>query len=395
MAFQLKKKTISILAIIFFVLSVGVSGYIMWRVEREEPVTPREGEAEDKLCISGAYLGGGKCSSGTWDPYRWCCIDKSIATTADKQCRTGATCPAAEYPKVAYCTDLWRCSSKLWSDPESGCKSNPKCSPADCPDGWESCGTSGGNGISAAGCVKKTNCVKSCEGCGNPSKTYRYCKPAEPKCGDGILGNTPGEECELGDPSGVIYKWDTCNQSTCSYIAPTCGDGIFGNTEGEECELGNPTGVSCEWDTCNQSTCSCQEPSCGDGIFGNTEGEECELGDPEGVSCQWDTCNKASCSCIEEEEPECGDGILGNTDGEQCEYGNPTGVSCTWDDCVKATCSCPEIPELPETGIFDPSSLAIAISVSMVVYGGVLGFVYYLQDSKDKKGNKILRRLGL
>jgi hypothetical protein len=40
-------------------------------------------------------------------------------------------------------------------------------------------------------------------------------------------------------------------------IEASCGDGILGNISGEQCELGNPTGVSCTWDTCNQTTCLC------------------------------------------------------------------------------------------------------------------------------------------
>lgn len=40
-------------------------------------------------------------------------------------------------------------------------------------------------------------------------------------------------------------------------IEASCGDGILGNTSGEQCELGDPTGYSCTWDTCDQDTCTC------------------------------------------------------------------------------------------------------------------------------------------
>lgn len=36
---------------------------------------------------------------------------------------------------------------------------------------------------------------------------------------------------------------------------PSCGDGSL--NPGEECELGNPTGAKCTWDSCNQQTCLC------------------------------------------------------------------------------------------------------------------------------------------
>lgn len=88
---------------------------------------------------------------------------------------------------------------------------------------------------------------------------------------------------------------------------PICGDGILGNTEGEECELDNPSGVSCSWAECIQESCICPEVTeCGDGEF-NVEGEECELGDPSGYDCTWSECNQTTCTCpesvSEEDEP--------------------------------------------------------------------------------------------
>ena len=52
---------------------------------------------------------------------------------------------------------------------------------------------------------------------------------------------------------------------------PYCGDGILGNTDGEECEYGDPNGVTCSWNNCD-SSCKCPdspEPYCGDGIINN------------------------------------------------------------------------------------------------------------------------------
>jgi hypothetical protein len=78
---------------------------------------------------------------------------------------------------------------------------------------------------------------------------------------------------------------------------PVCGDGILGNTEGEECEMDNPSGVNCSWSECNQSSCTCPEVlECGDGEF-NVAGEECEEGDPEGYECTWSECNHTTCKC--------------------------------------------------------------------------------------------------
>jgi hypothetical protein len=38
--------------------------------------------------------------------------------------------------------------------------------------------------------------------------------PVDAICGDGILGNTPGEQCELGDLGDCT--WDVCNHTTCT-----------------------------------------------------------------------------------------------------------------------------------------------------------------------------------
>jgi hypothetical protein len=47
LAFQLKKKTISIIAIIVIAISVVATGYIMWTVENDPDVTPEDTSASD------------------------------------------------------------------------------------------------------------------------------------------------------------------------------------------------------------------------------------------------------------------------------------------------------------------------------------------------------------
>lgn len=169
-----------------------------------------------------------------------------------------------------------------------------------------------------------------------------------PYCGDGILGNTTGEECEYGDPSGVKCSWNNCDGS-CNCPpdpSPYCGDGKL-NNDYEKCELGNPLGVECNWDSCNQVLCQCVKSGCGDGVL--DQGESCERGDPNGVSCLWDTeCSQLDCSCKGEPSIYCGDGVL--QEGESCEVGNPSGTRCDWSVCSKYTCTC---PGSPNTGLLD------------------------------------------
>ena len=115
----------------------------------------------------------------------------------------------------------------------------------------------------------------------------------------------------------------------------SCGDGVVGNTEGEECD---PPNNSCTKDghsgKCS-STCKCVlDPYCGDGVVGT--GEEC---DPPGNPCTKDG-NTGACSntCMCAVNPYCGDGQL--KDNEECEVGDPAGVKCTWTSCNQSACIC-------------------------------------------------------
>jgi cysteine-rich repeat protein len=122
-----------------------------------------------------------------------------------------------------------------------------------------------------------------------------------PICGDGIVGNTPGETC---DPPGsaVGSPGETC-RNDCTY----CGDNVVNS--GEACDDGNEINN----DSCRND---CTLPDCGDGIV--DAGEECDDGN---------TNNNDGCrnDCT---LPFCGDGIL--DPGEQCDDGNNTdGDGCS------------------------------------------------------------------
>lgn len=204
-----------------------------------------------------------------------------------------------------------------------------------------------------------------CEDC-NPEPPDIPVNPSDdPYCGDGILGNVSGEECEKNNPSGVQCSWNVCSGSCkCPEATNYCGDGVINGDE--QCELGNPSGSTCTWDTCNQVNCKCVEPGCGDGKI--DEGETCERGDPEGFQCLWDTeCNQLSCDCKVEPSEECGDGTL--NDDEQCEVGSPSGSLCSWEKCSKSTCKCPSTNNNPSTGIFDTAQDRIYFGFGLLVLG--------------------------
>jgi len=126
-----------------------------------------------------------------------------------------------------------------------------------------------------------------------------------PKCGDGIVGNTPGETC---DPPGSNAGQPNECRANCTF----CGDGNL--DAGEQCDDGN----NIDGDGCS-STCGGE---CGDGIVGNTQGETCDTnpqppvnGSPSDLRPCRQPGTDAQCTY-------CGDGIVNN--GEQCDDGNST-----------------------------------------------------------------------
>jgi len=241
LAFTLKKKTLAILVIVVFVLSIGVTGYIIWKVQTEEELVPEEGEAGLGLTV-GEY-------GCRWDSD---CVGQNVE--CDERTDHNFALQQCKYTR--------------------------------CPEGYTmsedrlSCISSEEEGMHCGeyGCFDDSDCIDE----GN-------------ECDERSDHNQSLQRCVLVScPSGYEMSDDRCS---CEEIEPICGDGEF-NVTGEECESGNPSGAECSWSECNQSTCRC--PTCGDGLL-NVTGEECEVNDPSGVSCYWSECNQSSCTCPEEE----------------------------------------------------------------------------------------------
>jgi hypothetical protein len=119
---------------------------------------------------------------------------------------------------------------------------------------------------------------------------------SDASCGDGVVGNTEGEECDPpNDPCTKDGHSGKCSSTCKCVLDPYCGDGVVGT--GEECD---PPGDSCTKDgntgACS-NTCMCVvNPYCGDGKL--KDDEECEVGDPAGVKCTWTSCNQSACVCL-------------------------------------------------------------------------------------------------
>ena len=210
---------------------------------------------------------------------------------------------------------------------------------------------------------------------------------SDASCGDGVVGNTPGEECDPpNDPCTKDGKPGTCSSTCKCVLDPYCGDGVVGT--GEECD---PPNDPCTKDghsgKCS-STCKCVlDPYCGDGVVGT--GEEC---DPPNSPCAKDekpgTCS-STCKCAV--NPYCGDGQL--KDDEECEVGDPAGVKCAWTSCNQSACIC--LPPglsmsktvakqcVGEGGENPNSELLYTITVSNTGTG--VGQVSKIEDTLDTK----------
>lgn len=157
-----KGKVILIVSIVFGVIFIGASGYLLWRINQEEKLSSEE---------SGAVA-----------------------------CIAGDQCPACEWPDVSYCgcpddtTPPSRtCGCRRPGNFNCGpaCGTITKCTPPSCPLGWESCGVSGDGSAEGEGCVAKTSCNTACSICNNKAVVKRYCRKVNVCDGGGWTKQVP------------------------------------------------------------------------------------------------------------------------------------------------------------------------------------------------------------
>jgi len=281
MAIRLTKKNSVIFAVVIVILC-GSLGYLVWRVNQPETTAPTESEAgEGPACNYGSECTSVRCR---WPWVAYCNTESPDSPTDGK--RGFCECRKPESQTINPCRT---------KDPIS----DDNCHPPTCPSGekvccnWNEidCDSKCGEGAHEI----KTEC--RCSSCNNPYYLSVYCK-AEPvaSCGDGVVGNTPGEECDPpNDPCTKDGHSGKCSSTCKCVLDPYCGDGVVGT--GEECDPPNSPCTKDEKSGTCSSTCQCAvNPYCGDGQL--KDDEECEVGDPAGVKCAWTSCNQSACICL-------------------------------------------------------------------------------------------------
>ncbi len=200
----------------------------------------------------------------TWNP----CTDSSPKCTptcdpGDTTAECSARCSSCNnlyYVKTTcpYCGDGKVNDDEECDPPGSSCTKSGKsgtCSSSCtctinpyCGDGKKDAGEECDPKATPTGCPAGSTCSNSC-----------VCN-VNPFCGDGK--KDPGESCDpKASPTGCNTGEECLDDCTCSaVIEAICGDGILGNTPGEQCEQGDPSGVECSWNACDQSTCKCLPP---------------------------------------------------------------------------------------------------------------------------------------
>jgi len=214
-----KRAKIIILASLVLLLA-GAGGYLLWRVNNSETISPDVSEATGGIgacCGPAGCVAGWKCDTSqscsetktvtcsyAGQPVS-CGTYKGVAGSPSSPClypgqsiscsySIGGKCVKETSPNPEQPTNNGVCDIRKCEWPETlmssnncacetckginvnGCSGNPpQCTPDACPSGQVSCGVSGD---SVSGCTKSTSCVAYHPDCNNPTVVYRYCKPA-------------------------------------------------------------------------------------------------------------------------------------------------------------------------------------------------------------------------
>lgn len=236
--FRLTKKAIAIIIVVISILVGGAAGFIIWRVNQQEQVSPEGSEAGTCVCKTGSScpsdkpqeIGNDGCASG-----RACCPNKGPEECAICGDNDHNKCNSVGQQRCEINNGKW-----CWVD-DSTCGSSPSPPPTD-DDG--SCPSSGGSvgqtchkndstcayGCSNVSCPypKATYCSGTCECRDWDNQGPGGCETLDlgtpPACPDGMVSCQPGEN---GCSQQGTYRayCDPCNNPTdVPYYCKSTGD---------------------------------------------------------------------------------------------------------------------------------------------------------------------------
>jgi len=274
-----KRGKIIILASLMLILA-GAGGYLLWRVNNSETISPDVSEATGGIgacCGPAGCVAGWKCdtSQSCGETKTVTCTKKGaavncgtykgVAGSPSGTCKSAGqsitcsysiggkcvkeTSPNPEQPTNNGVCDIRKCEwpTTLMSsnncacetcNGSNGCSGNPpKCTPDACPEGQESCGVSGD---SVSGCTKSTSCVTYHPNCNNPTVVYRYCRTASTPVTPPVVTNVCDSGAWVTKPTGSYAYCAAINYSATA----TDSDGIDQTSIAVKLNSASRTGVT-------------------------------------------------------------------------------------------------------------------------------------------------------
>ncbi len=353
MAIKINKAVLVVGILLVFVGVLGAAGFVIWRLNQPDDVTP--GESEAGVCIPPAGKigddgGGGCCGSysGT---------DGGVACTGDSGgCRDWEVCDVSN----GACASGTSCREASCRADGGACTGNSQCCSGNC---------SGGTCQGGSACKRDGDACSSAGECCSNTCTGGICSAAPRTCDAGNTGwcgtdtgadgkcscsNFNEPKCHVHAGSGCAWIDGAC---TCNSGEETGGCVITGSASSFTCDKG-PCKVSvaaCYTATANRSECESRANEgvgCATSTITLSEGQSYSLTPPgscgiyqlDATGCTW---NRAETGCVwsdtcdeDEEQPTCGNGVIDA--GEQCDPpGNTT--QCSGGGTCSASCTCPAV----------------------------------------------------
>lgn len=215
--FNASRKTTVILLFVLFLIVGGTGGYLLWRVNQEQKLSPGSSQAGELYCCCPGSIGNQGCLNPqfSWMEPCYCDVGNWCATIPEcgenqVECTTGEDCNGKTHcywPQVSFC-NMGTCECKSG---DNNCSDDgPQCTP-ECPPGYTKC-----SGASCVGEVIEVECQHLCASCNNEYNVKAQCNKIPPNTCDAV-----------GAAANI-----TLNTTTPAYCGPVNFSYVAGDTDG-------------------------------------------------------------------------------------------------------------------------------------------------------------------